>query len=72
MYNFVSWIIKKILLELGFALSASAVDKTQYFFHLSFNFTLQLINGISRDLQKLRKYFNEAVIVAFFKIPFAL
>ena len=42
-----------------------------YFFHLSFNSTLILINGISSDLQKLLKYLNSTAIVAFFKIPFA-
>ena len=37
---------------------------------LSFNSTLQLINGISRDIQKLCKYFNGTAIVAFLKILF--
>ena len=46
-----------------------AADKTQYFVHLSS--TLQLINGISSNLQKLLKYFNDTAIVAFLKIPFA-
>ena len=69
-YNFVSLIVKIILQELALALSAPAADKTQYFVHLRFNTTLQLINGILRDLQKLLKYFNSAVIAAFFKIPF--
>ena len=53
-------------------LSAPAAGKTQYFVHLSFNSTFQLNNGISRDLQKLLKYFNGTAIAAFFKIPFAL
>ena len=44
-----------------------AADKTHYFVHLSFNSTLQLINGISSDLQKLLKYFNGTTIVAFLK-----
>ena len=33
----------------------SAADKTQYFVHLSFKSTLQLINVISSDIQKLHK-----------------
>ena len=33
---------------------------------------MQLINGISSDLQKLLKYFNGRASVAFYKIPFAL
>ena len=48
-----------------------AVDKIQYFVHLSFNSTLQLINGISSDLQKLLKYFNGTGIAAFLKIQLA-
>ena len=67
-----SLIVKIILLELTFALSAPAADKTRYFDHLSFNFTLQLIDGISSDLQKLLKYFNGTAIVEFLKILFAL
>ena len=51
--NFVSLIVKIILLELASSLSAPVTDKTQYFVHLSFNSTLQLINVISSDLQKL-------------------
>ena len=42
-----------------------AVNKTLYFANLSFNSTLQLINGISCDLQK---YFNDSAIVTFFRI----
>ena len=33
---------------------------------------MQLINGISSDLQKLLKSFNGTAAVAFFKIPFEL
>ena len=51
--------------------SLPATEKTQYFFHLSSNSNLQLINDISSNLRKLLKYFNEKAIVAFFKIPFA-
>ena len=69
-YNFVSLIAKMILLESS--LSVSFADKTQYFSHLGFNFTLQFINCLSSDLQKLLKYFNDTAIVAFFRIPLAL
>ena len=61
-----------ILLGLSFVLSLPAADKTQYFVHLSFNSILQLINGISSDLQKLLKYFNGTAIIAFFRILLAL
>ena len=57
-----------ILLELALALSAPAAYKTQYFFYLTFNSTLQFINGI---LQKVFKYFNGTAIVAFL-VTFAL
>ena len=49
-YNFVYLIMKIILLGLAFALSLPGADKRSYFVHLSFKFTLQLINGISSDL----------------------
>ena len=62
-------IVKIILLRLSLALSMSFADKTQYFVHLSFNSILQLINDISRDHQKLLKYFNGTAIVGFFRIP---
>ena len=58
-----------ILSELVSAFSLPGTDKTQYFFHLSFNSILQLINGISSDLQKLLRYFNGTAIAAFFRIP---
>ena len=58
-----------ILLELASLLSTSAANKTQYFVHLSFNSTLQLINGISSDLHKLLKYFDCTAIVSLFIIP---
>ena len=62
-YNFLSLIVKIILSLLP------AADKTQCFVHISFNSTLQLINGISSDLQKSMKYCNGIAIAAFFKIP---
>ena len=55
------------LLSLSFSLPAA--DKIQYFVHLSFNSTLQLINGISSDLHKL---INCTEIIAFFRISLAL
>ena len=70
-YSFLFLIVKTIL-ELLFVLSLPPDDKTQYFVHLSFNSTLQLINGISSDLQKLLKYFNMTAIAAFLKIPLTL
>ena len=48
--NFVSLIVKVIVLELAPLLSLAFAEKAQYFVHLSFNSTLQLINGISSDL----------------------
>ena len=73
-YNFVSLMVKRNLLALVFSLilfSLPAADKAHYFVHLSFNSTLQLINGISNYLQKLPKYFNGTTIVAFLKLPLA-
>ena len=58
-----------LLLSLSLIIfSLPATDKTQYFDHLSFNSTLQLIGGISRELQKILKYFNGTEIVAYFII----
>ena len=60
-----------LLLLLSLSLSSAVADKAQYFVHLSFNSTLQLINHSSSDLQKLLKYFNVTAIVTFFRIPLA-
>ena len=49
-------------------LSVPAAAKIQCFFHLSFNSTLQSINDISNDLQKLLIYINGTVLAVFFKI----
>ena len=68
-------VVKIILLTLAFSLILfllPAADKTQYFAHLSFNYTLQLINRISTNFQKLLKYFNGTAIVIFLKIPLAV
>ena len=43
--------------------------KTQYFGHLSFNSTLQLINGILSDHQKLLRDVIDTTNVVFLKIP---
>ena len=68
-YNFVSLIVKIILLEL--ALSLPPIAKTQCFVHFSFHSTLELINDISFDHQKLLRYLNGTAIVAFSTVPFA-
>ena len=60
-------IVQMILLVLALGLSVTFEDKTQRFI-LS---TLQLINGISSDLQKLLGYFNGKGIAKFLEIPFA-
>ena len=52
-------------------LSLLAAAKRQYFDHLSFNFILKLINGISSDCQKLLRYVNGTPIVVSLKIPSA-
>ena len=65
--------VKIILLALTSSLisfSLPPAEKTQYFVHLRFNSTLQLLNRILIDLQKLIKYFNVTTTVAFLKIPF--
>ena len=69
--NSVSLIVKLILLRLAFVLPLPAADKTQYFVHLIFNSTLQLINDISSDFRKLLKYFNGTATVVFFGILLA-
>ena len=66
-----SLIVKIILLELASSLLLPFADKTQWFVPLSFNSTLQLINDISIDFQKLLKYFNGTATVVFCKTPFA-
>ena len=71
-YNIVTFIVKIRLSGLTFVLSLPTAVKTQYFVHLSFNSTLQLINCISSDMQKFPKYFNSTAIVAIFWIPLAV
>ena len=63
-YNFPSFIFKTILFKSTLALLflLPVTEKTQSFVHLSFNSTLQLINDILIDLQKLFRYFNDPEI----------
>ena len=63
-----SFTVKIILLESAPSFSKPAEAKTQCFVHLSFHSTLQLINGIAIDLQKILRYFDGRSIVAFFRI----
>ena len=76
-YNVVFLIVKIILLallllSLWISFSLPATDKAQYFVHFSrFNSSLELINDISCDIQKLFKYVNGTAIVAFFRILLA-
>ena len=58
-----------MLLGLTLVLLLPFEAKTQYFVHFSFNFTFQLLSGISSNFQKLLMYFNGTVTVVFFKIP---
>ena len=67
-YNVLSLIVK-ITSEVASALSASAAATIQYFVHLSFNATFQLLNDISSDIQTLATYFNGRAVVLFFRIP---
>ena len=69
-YSFMSLIVKIVSLGLAFVSLAPGLDKIQRFFHLSFNSHLQLISGISSDLQKLLAYFNDIAIDVFVMIPF--
>ena len=50
---------------------ATSIDKTQWFVHLSFGSTLELINDILSDIQKLLRYFNGTAIAVFFIITLA-
>ena len=50
-YYFVSLEVKMIFLGSALVLSLPVEAKTQYFVHFSFNFTLQLIRGNSKNPQ---------------------
>ena len=60
---YIASVIEKLILELALLFSLRSTDKTQCFVHLSFDSTLQLINGISSDVQEILKYFNGIAIV---------
>ena len=60
-----------ILLELTLSLSLPHVAKMQCFVNVRFNFTFQLISGISYVLQKLFRYFGQSAIVVFSRTSFA-
>ena len=67
-YSFKFLIVKIILLESVPTFSTPVEAKTEWFVRLSFNSTLQLINGISSDPQKLLGYVNGIAIVVFFRV----
>ena len=69
-YNFVSFIVKIILLELASLLSPPTAVET-VLCPLKFYFYLEINQFILSDLQTLLKYFNDTAIVAFLKTPFA-
>ena len=71
-YAFVSLVVNIILVALSLSLSLPFADKTQFFIHLSFISTLEIINAILTNLQKLLKHFNGTARFAFLKISLAL
>ena len=58
-------------MTLGLSPIAAVVD-TQFSIHPNESSTLQLINGISNDLQKLLKYFSGTAIFTSFYVPSVL
>ena len=54
-----------LLLLLGLVVS------TQFAFHINESSTLQILKGITSDLQKILKYFNGATIFTPWIFPFA-
>ena len=48
------------------------LDKMQSLIHFNSRWTLQLIHGISNDLQKFLRCFNETIVFAFFTELFVL
>ena len=53
--------------------SSATLGNIQFLFHVNESLTLQLINGIFNDLQKLLKHFNGAAIFTpFFLPPFGM
>ena len=69
-HSFASVIVKVGLFTLLSALGLQV--SIQFSIQFNESSTLQLINGISNDLQKLLKYFNGTAIFTPFFIPFAL
>ena len=71
--KFLFLVVKIILFASALTLSQSLSlsSKTPCFVNLSFSSTLQLINSISNDSQKLLRYFTGTAIALFFRIPFA-
>ena len=65
-----SLIAKMKLFGSALVFSTPLVNKTQCFFDLSFNLTLELNSGICSGHQELLRYFNDKAIVAFSRIPF--
>ena len=63
-----SLIVKITLSPFAPAFSTPSAAETRCPVRLSFDSTLQLLNSISSDLQKLLRYFNGATVVVFFKI----
>ena len=55
--KFVSLIVKIMLLGSALVLLTTTEAKTQRVVHLSFSSTLQLINGISSNCQKITEIF---------------
>ena len=72
-HNFVSVVLKNALSEpvaSAFAPTGAEVN-TQISIHPNESSILQLINGVSNDLQKLLKYFRgKAFFILFFVVPF--
>ena len=53
--------------------SSATLGSMQFLFRVNESSTLQLINGICNDLQKLLKYFNgTAIFTQFFLPPFGM
>ena len=53
--------------------SLATLDSIQFLYHSNESSKLQLINGISSDLQKLLKYFNgTAIFTLFFISPLGM
>ena len=71
-WSFASVILKVALsAPVASALAPIAAEvNTQFSIYLNESSILQLINGVSNDLQKLLKYFSGIAIFALFFLPF--